>query len=163
MLDLYKNIKQLREEKGLSQGELAKLTGYTNRSSIAKIEKGEVDLSQSKILAFAKALGTTPEKLVGWEKIDDRFSGKEAPDSIYAKFTKDTKKHYLEDEKDLIFSYRKLNVPNKKKVLTYSKNLLSTQQMEDDLLAAHARTDVEQTPEDVQHNLDIMKNDSFWD
>ena len=38
MLDLYKNIKQLREEKGLSQDELAKLTGYTSRSSIAKIE-----------------------------------------------------------------------------------------------------------------------------
>ena len=70
MLDLYKNIKQLREEKGLSQDELAKLTGYTSRSSIAKIEKGEVDLQQSKILAFAKALGTTPGKLMGLTEFD---------------------------------------------------------------------------------------------
>ena len=49
-----------------------------------------------------------------------------------------------------------------RKVLAYSKNLLSTQQMEEDLLAAHARTDVEQTPEGVQHDLDIMNDDSKW-
>lgn len=69
MTDLYKNIKELREEKGLSQDELAKMTGYTNRSSITKIEKGEVDLPRSKILAFAQALGTSPGKLTGWEDI----------------------------------------------------------------------------------------------
>lgn len=32
-----------------------------------------------------------------------------------------------------------------------------------DVLAAHARTDVEQTPEGVQHDLDIMNDDSQWD
>ena len=30
------------------------------------------------------------------------------------------------------------------------------------LAAAHARTDVEQTSEDVQHDLDIMNDDSKW-
>ena len=65
MLELYKNIKQFRENQKMSQDELAKLTGYTNRSSIAKIEKGEVDLPQSKIIAFANALGTTPGILMG--------------------------------------------------------------------------------------------------
>ena len=34
MLELYRNIKMLREEKGMSQDELAKLCGYTSRSSI---------------------------------------------------------------------------------------------------------------------------------
>ena len=67
MLDLYKNIKRLREEKGMSQDSLAKLTGYTDSSSIAKIEKGLVDLQQSKIELFAKALGTTSRDLVGWD------------------------------------------------------------------------------------------------
>lgn len=66
MIRLYENIKKLREEKGLSQDALAKLTGYTDRSSITKIEKGQVDLPQSKIELFAKALGTTSEDLVGW-------------------------------------------------------------------------------------------------
>lgn len=32
-----------------------------------------------------------------------------------------------------------------------------------DVLAAHARTDVEQTPEGVQHDIDIMDDDSQWD
>lgn len=32
-----------------------------------------------------------------------------------------------------------------------------------DVLAAHARTDVEQTPEGVQHDLDIMNDDSLWE
>ena len=69
MIDLYRNIKQLREDKGLSQDELAKKTGYTSRSSIAKIEKGEVDLPRSKIIAFAEALDTTPSYLMGWSDI----------------------------------------------------------------------------------------------
>lgn len=30
-------------------------------------------------------------------------------------------------------------------------------------LAAHVRTDVEQTPEGVQHDLDIMNDDSQWE
>lgn len=51
----------------MSQDTLAKLTGYTDRSSITKIEKGQVDLQQSKIELFAKALGTTARELVGWE------------------------------------------------------------------------------------------------
>lgn len=67
MIELYKNIKRLREEKGLSQDALAKLTGYTDRSSITKIEKGQVDLQQSKIELFAKALGTSSRELVGWD------------------------------------------------------------------------------------------------
>lgn len=32
-----------------------------------------------------------------------------------------------------------------------------------DLLAAHARTDVKQTPESVQYDLDIMNDDSKWE
>lgn len=68
MEKLYQNIKRLREEKGLSQEALARLTGYTDRSSITKIEKGLVDLQQSKIELFAKALGTTSRALTGWEE-----------------------------------------------------------------------------------------------
>ena len=66
-LTLYKNIRELRIAKGMSQMELAKLTGYTDRSSIAKIEKGEVDLQRSKIVQFAKALGVMPGDLLDAE------------------------------------------------------------------------------------------------
>ena len=59
--------------------------------------------------------------------------------------------------------YNQLSSSNKDKVFIYTKNLLSTQQMEEDLLAAHAMTDVEQTSEDVQYDLDIMNDDSEWE
>ena len=67
MLKLYENIKTLRKEAKLTQEELAHRTGYTDRSSIARIERGEIDLPQSKIKQFATALGVTPGHLMGWD------------------------------------------------------------------------------------------------
>lgn len=66
-MELYKRIKELREDRHMSQEELALKTGYTSRTSIAKIEAGKIDLPQSKIVLFAKALGTTVSYLMGWE------------------------------------------------------------------------------------------------
>lgn len=71
MDELYKNIKDLRIEKGLSQSELAKLTGYSDRSSIAKIESGLVDLSLTKIKLFAKVLNVSPGELMGKTSADN--------------------------------------------------------------------------------------------
>ena len=67
MLILYENIKRFRQREKMSQAELARRTGYTDRSSIAKIEKGMVDLSQSKIKQFADVFGVSPGELMGWE------------------------------------------------------------------------------------------------
>ena len=64
-MDLYSNIKELRLQNGWSQEELAKRAGYTDRSSIAKIENGEVDLKYSKILTFAEVFGVDPVELMG--------------------------------------------------------------------------------------------------
>ena len=63
-METFENIKYLREKRGLSQEELAAMVGYKDRSSIAKVESGLVDLSQSKIAAFAAALGVTPAQLM---------------------------------------------------------------------------------------------------
>lgn len=68
MLKLYENIRACRKAAKMTQEELARKTGYTDRSTIARIEKGEIDLSQSKILQFAEALGTTPSHLMGWDQ-----------------------------------------------------------------------------------------------
>lgn len=70
MLTLYKNIKERRLALKMSQDALAELTGYKDRSSIAKIEKGEVDISESKIREFAKALKISPNELMGWDDGD---------------------------------------------------------------------------------------------
>lgn len=70
-MELYKRIKKRREELGISQDELAQKLGYKSRSTIAKIEKGENDITQSKIAAFAQALQTTPGELMGFGNPDD--------------------------------------------------------------------------------------------
>lgn len=67
-METHENIKYLREQLGLSQEVLAGKVGYKDRSSVAKIEAGLVDLSQSKIASFANALHVTPAQLMG---IDD--------------------------------------------------------------------------------------------
>ena len=90
MIDLYRNIRKFRIEHKMSQDTLAKLTGYTRRSSIAKIEKGEVDLQNSKILLFANALGTTPGKLMGLTDYDSK-----EPTTLAAHFEGE---EYTEDE-----------------------------------------------------------------
>ncbi|MDY5305389.1 helix-turn-helix domain-containing protein [Fusobacterium gastrosuis] len=67
-MDMYDRIRNRRKELKMTQDELAKLTGYNDRSSIAKIEAKKADLSQSKIIAFAKALKVTTSYLMDGEE-----------------------------------------------------------------------------------------------
>lgn len=95
MLELYEKIKQKRIEKGWSQSDLARLTGYSDKSMIAKIEAGKVDLPQSKIRAFANALGCSEKDLV-WDSNSFNLSS---------------------FEKQLILAYRKSDEIDKRIVL----------------------------------------------
>lgn len=177
MIKLYKNIKHLRESKGLSQDELAKMTGYTSRSSIAKIEKGEVDLTRSKIILFAEALGTTPGKLMGWE---EDYEFRDTPEKSRLSFdnVEDFKKSYdkskLRSDKlttAIIKNVEKLNNDGKKSLLDYSNFLLdnsdyildeTTGDVSEFVVdAAHGRTDIEVTEEMIQHDDDIMDDENF--
>ena len=132
MLTLYKNIKKLREELGMSQDELAEKTGYTSRSSIAKIEKGLVDLQQSKIINFANALGVTPSQLMGW---DDQ------PATIAAHKDGD---NFTPDELAKIEEYKKLLLAARPKEF---------------LNAAHSNG---ATPDQAAAADSIMKDDDEW-
>ena len=58
------NIKKRRFELKMSQQELAEAMGYKTRSTIAKIESGENDVSQKKLQKFASILDTTVEELI---------------------------------------------------------------------------------------------------
>lgn len=66
MEKLYINIKKRREELGLSQRELAARSGYSDHTTIAKIEKGLVDITMGRLEQIAAALETTPLELTGW-------------------------------------------------------------------------------------------------
>lgn len=64
MNEISERIKNKRLELGITQEELALKVGYKEKSAIAHIEKGKMDLPQSKIIALADALHTTPSYLI---------------------------------------------------------------------------------------------------
>lgn len=71
-MDSYEMIKKLRIENNMSQEELAHKAGYTDRSSIAKIESGKVDLTETKIIVFAKIFGISPAELMGLAPLSEK-------------------------------------------------------------------------------------------
>lgn len=160
-MNIGQRIRSQREKLGLTQEELAKKLGYKSRSSVNKVETSR-ELSNKKVLQYAEALDCSPAYLMGWEEIDSHFSGREASDEVYRKFTQNIEKHHGE-EKELIDIYRQLSDENKNKTIQYSKGLLSVQQMDTELQlnAAHARTDIEPTENMQKHDDDIMDDEDF--
>lgn len=76
-MKIGERIKYRREQLGLSQDELARRLGYKSRSSINKIENDASGLPQTKIVAIANALQTTPSYIMGWtetQKKNDTLS-----------------------------------------------------------------------------------------
>lgn len=58
------NIKRRRTELKMSQQDLADMLGYKTRSSIAKIESGQNDVTHKKLEKIAEALNTTSKELI---------------------------------------------------------------------------------------------------
>ena len=144
MLDLYKNIRKFRIEQKMTQDELARRTGYTDRSSIAKIERGDVDLPQSKIILIANALGVSAGTLMG-------NSGVES--TVFLR----------PDETNLLNNYNLLNDNGKDKAQEYVEDLSDNPKYTEEvwLNAAHQRTDTELSG--TSHDDDIMGNPEEWE
>ena len=64
MENIYDRIRELRIKNGMTQEDLAKAVGYKGRSMIARIESGQIDISQRKIVLFASALGVSTDYLM---------------------------------------------------------------------------------------------------
>lgn len=60
-----RRIKERREDIGLTQEELANLSGYTNKATISQIEAGKIKPSYKKIFALSKALNCDVSFLLG--------------------------------------------------------------------------------------------------
>ena len=151
-VDIKERIKQGLELREITQTQLATKANI-DKGQLSSYISGKYKPRQNNIDALAKALNVNEAWLMGFDVPMERVSGKTESKQ---------EPSYSSQCKEIIEVCEQLSAHNQRKVLTYSKNLLSTQQMEDDLLAAHARTDVEQTPEGVQHDLDIMNDDSKW-
>lgn len=109
-MNTYERIKTLRIQSRLSQEELARLTGYTDRSSIAKIEAGKVDLTESKITAFANVFGVSPSYIMGLSE-----DGAPAPQMLLSS-----------SEEELVGCYRSMNPEGQTAALAAVRGLASS-------------------------------------
>ena len=66
-------IRALREKQGMSQETLAQRLGYRDRSSIAKIETGKVDLSQTKLEQLCRIFNVTLYHLTGTQEMPGTY------------------------------------------------------------------------------------------
>ena len=73
-MDIGTRIKQLREQKGISQSDLARMVGIT-KQSLYKYENAIItNIPSSKIESLASKLDTTPAYLMGW--VDEKTEKK---------------------------------------------------------------------------------------
>lgn len=152
-VDIKERIKQGLEIREITQTQLAARANI-DKGQLSSYISGKYKPRQNNIDALAAALNVNEAWLMGFDVPMERISNNVETDQLVSKSV---------ECKEILEICEQLSTHNQRKVLTYSKNLLSTQQMEEDLLAAHARTDVEQTPECVQHDLNIMNDDSKWE
>ena len=150
-VDIKERLKQCLEIRGITQSQLA-IRANIDKGQLSSYISGKYKPRQNNIDALAKALNFSEAWLMGFDVPMER-----QPDPVPAPAPLPADQQQLND------LYTQLDSSNKKKVIIYTQNLLSTQRMEDELLAAHARTDVEHTPEGLQHDLDIMNDDSEWE
>lgn len=91
MKTMYERIRNLRIEKGMSQDDLARAMGYSDRSMITKVEGGKVDISQTKIVAFAEVLGTTPRYLMDGDPTEEELETASKEQRILFRLAKNAK------------------------------------------------------------------------
>lgn len=80
-------IAQYRQEKGLSQEELAHLLGYKSRSTINKIEKGERDVPRKVIAQLSIVLNVNPLDILGENEKSPSLSKREALSNMLENMT----------------------------------------------------------------------------
>lgn len=149
-------IKELRINLGLSQVDFADKINVS-KQTLYKYENNIItNIPSDKIEAAARLGNVSPAYLMGWSKketVNNTFCGS------------GTITYISQSEKALIDLYQFLNAVGKKEAYKRVEELtlIPKYTSENELLAAHARTAIEQTPEGVQHDIDIMNDDSQWD
>ena len=67
-MTIGQRIKARRQKLQLSQRELAARLGYTDHTTLTRIEADKVDLPQSRIEKIAEVLGVSIGYLMGWDE-----------------------------------------------------------------------------------------------
>lgn len=124
-MEIGKKIKMLREQRGITQTELAKYINST-KQTIFKYESGIItNIPMDKLITIAHVLGCTPAYLLGWENnnsgVNNGIIGNQNHNNVI--YGADSSG---EIESELIALCKKMSVQQKNKLLTYAYELMGT-------------------------------------
>ena len=159
--EIKDRIREAMELRGLTQSELSE-KAKIDKGQLSSYLSGKYKPRQKNIEALAKTLNVDEAWLMGFDVTIER---KDNPITDFSKndpIIINNKEFYnrLSRYFDIL---NKLSDTNAKKALNYAENLLSNQQMEEELMpiAAHDRTDIKPTDEMKKHDDDIMNDEDF--
>ena len=101
-MHIGEKIKSRRQELQWSLQDLADKMGYANKSTIARIESGIIDVPQSKVVKFAEVMGVTVGYLMDWEQEQKKPTIEDDELSDNMKKLIDFAKSVPEDKIDLV-------------------------------------------------------------
>ena len=85
-------IKQFRKQRKLTQDELAESLGYSGKSVISHIEKGDADMTYEKILLLLRTYMLDANELFEVERIDQQLDDwkmeQKKSSSVYSRVTR---------------------------------------------------------------------------
>lgn len=105
---IYQRLKELREDRGMSQDELASRIGRTS-TVISNMETGRTKIPSEYVYAFADIFSVSTDYLFGFT---------DNPSRAYAAY-------YNDDEFDLIAGYRKMNTSQRRILLGKMEEILA--------------------------------------
>ena len=114
--NMARRIKELRQEQGLTLEQVAKVVGV-GKSTVRKWETGMIaNMKRDKIADLAKALGTTPAYLMGWDDVLSETTPSPTTESL------------SEGEKALLELFNRVPEDQQKLVLQMIRAALGSQQ-----------------------------------
>lgn len=147
-------IKEIRNKIGMSQVDFADKINVS-KQTLYKYENNIItNIPSDKIEAAAQLGNVTPSYLMGWETVSDEdIANVFVQDSLESIIDKNS--DFSPSEKSHFKKYLQLIEINRKKADNYIEQLLSLQQMENDLKAQAAHNDFADDEEQQQ----LMKED----
>ena len=166
MSTLADRLKEGMSLRGLRQADIVEKTGI-NKGALSSYISGRYQPKQNNIFLLARALDVNEAWLMGADVPMERATMADIDEykNKMIEFSKRWNIQYF--EKKMLESFSRLSDSNKEKAISYTENLLSIQQMEEEQAhliprAAHERTDIEVTDEMRQYDDELLRNDDVW-
>lgn len=163
-VDIKDRIKKALEIREITQSELAEKANI-DKGQLSSYISGKYKPRQNNIDALATALNVNEAWLMGYDVPMERST----PEGFkkWVQRYNDIHDQYMlnKSEGALVGEYRKLNPKGQKRLLETARemncNPLYNDNYQVELAAAHKRTDIPESAEEAQADLDMMSDDNF--